>query len=128
VGSRSNSRKYERAAGLPMTAMPADVENLKAHPLADQFDMIKDVEDGGAQFDGLKASIAKSGIQMPIKIFEGKILDGRNRYAAEKAARRKFTARDFEPFNGTYQDAKALPSLMPRTSIAVISRRPRKKR
>jgi hypothetical protein len=93
-----------KSDGLP----PAiDYANLEAHPLADQFDMIKDGDDGGAAFEAFKASIAREGIKLPIKLFEGKILDGRNRYRAAKLVGHKFTARDFETFIGTYVEAKA---------------------
>lgn len=50
---------------------------LQAHPLAKLFPMIE-----GAEFDSLVASIKANGLKVPIILWEGKILDGRNRYAA----------------------------------------------
>lgn len=85
-----------------------DVASLKPHPFADQFDMIEAGDDGGAAFEALKASIAKSGIRDPIIIFEGMILDGRNRHKAGLAVGYKFTTRDFRFHRGTRDEAKAL--------------------
>ena len=56
---------------------------------------------------GLEASIAKEGILVPIKLFEGRILDGRNRYRAAKAVGYRFKPNDFEQFSGTYTEAEA---------------------
>ena len=72
----------------PCPAQPAPAvsyENLQAHPLASQFDMIEVGEDGQATFESLKASIAKEGIHAKITLFEGKILDGRNRIRRQKS-------------------------------------------
>ena len=75
---------------------------LIAHELANVFDMI-----AGVEAKGLEASIAKSGIQVPIVLYEGRILDGRNRYRAAKAVGHKFKPSDFEQFSGTYAEAEA---------------------
>jgi hypothetical protein len=50
---------------------------LEAHPLAELFPMME-----GPQFAGLVSDIRENGLREPIITFEGKILDGRNRYAA----------------------------------------------
>jgi ParB-like chromosome segregation protein Spo0J len=76
--------------------------NYEAHELATVFPMIK-----GTEFENLKADIAKQGIIEPIRLFEGKILDGRNRYAAAKAVGYKFKPTDFREFIGTYEQAEA---------------------
>lgn len=50
------------------------------HPIADLFPLIE-----GEQFDALCADVKKNGLRQNIMLFEGKILDGRNRYRACKA-------------------------------------------
>ena len=75
--------------------------NLVAHPLANTDRMMTD-----AEFEGLKASIKANGIREPIKLFEGKILDGRNRHKAALAVGHKFVPANFVEFPGTYADAK----------------------
>ena len=51
--------------------------NIEFHPLADIFPLI-----GGAEFESLAADILANGVLEPIVIYEGQILDGRNRYRA----------------------------------------------
>ena len=51
------------------------------HPLADIFPLIS-----GAEFDALRDDIATHGVREPVVLFEGAILDGRNRYRASQAA------------------------------------------
>lgn len=72
-----------------------------AHPFANMFPMIE-----GTEFENLKASIAKSGILEPIRLYQGMILDGRNRYAAGKACGHPFTAKDFKEWTGTIEEAE----------------------
>jgi hypothetical protein len=50
-----------------------------AHPLATTFPMIE-----GTPMEELKADIRNHGILEPIRLYQGMILDGRNRYAAAK--------------------------------------------
>lgn len=54
---------------------------LEFHPLADLFPLIE-----GAEFDELVGSIKENGLRESIITFDGKILDGRNRYRACLAA------------------------------------------
>jgi ParB-like chromosome segregation protein Spo0J len=51
------------------------------HPLAEFFDMLDD-----AALNDLAADIKKNGLRESIKVWDGHILDGRNRYAACKLA------------------------------------------
>ncbi|WP_245431322.1 MT-A70 family methyltransferase, partial [Rhodoplanes roseus] len=54
---------------------------LEFHPLADLFPLME-----GGDFDELVADVAAHGLRQPIDIWQGKILDGRNRYRAALAA------------------------------------------
>jgi hypothetical protein len=70
-----------------------DNPDLKFHPLADIFPLME-----GRELDELVADIEKNGLQENIVIYEDKILDGRNRYLACKAAGVSY-------FSSTYVDA-----------------------
>jgi hypothetical protein len=61
------------------------------HPLSGMFPLIE-----GEDFNQLAEDIGDRGILSPIILYEGKILDGRNRYLAAKEADHKFTDRDFK--------------------------------
>jgi ParB-like chromosome segregation protein Spo0J len=56
--------------------------DLKFHPLSKLGGPLME----GAEFDELVADIKKNGLLKPIAVFDGKILDGRNRYRACIAA------------------------------------------
>ena len=56
---------------------PAPVGQLPFHPLANLFPLIE-----GEAFDDLMADIAANGLEEPIELLDGAILDGRNRYRA----------------------------------------------
>jgi N6-adenosine-specific RNA methylase IME4 len=61
---------------------PAAVDGaLEFHPLAQIFPLLE-----GAEFDELVADVRAHGVREPVWLYEGKILDGRNRYRVAKAA------------------------------------------
>ena len=65
---------------------------LKFHNLANLFPLIE-----GEEFQALVTDIKKNGLIESIKLYEGKILDGRNRYRACKEAKIKIQT---EKYNG----------------------------
>ena len=77
-----------------------------AHPFANMFPMIE-----GNAFEELKRDIAAQGILEPIRLYQGMILDGRNRYAAGKAAGHHFTLDDFVEWEGTLAEAEGVGDL-----------------
>jgi ParB-like chromosome segregation protein Spo0J len=58
-----------------------NVNELEFHPIANAFPFVD-----GQAFEELTADIERNGLVNPITLYEGKILDGRNRYLACKAA------------------------------------------
>lgn len=71
--------------------MPRPTYEYEFHELANEYPMIE-----GDEFENFAENIAKQGILEPIVRYQGKILDGRNRYRAAKAVGHKFTERDFK--------------------------------
>lgn len=67
------------------------VPDLEQHPLG----MVWKPFDEEA-FEGLKADVAERGLDEPVVIYEGKVLDGWNRYKACKQARRSLNWTVFE--------------------------------
>lgn len=53
------------------------MQNIQFHPLADIFPLIQ-----GKEFVDLKQDIRENGLREPIVLFDGQILDGRNRFRA----------------------------------------------
>jgi ParB-like chromosome segregation protein Spo0J len=82
--------------------MTTDFDSYIAHPLANMFPMIE-----GSAFEELKRDISAQGILEPIRLYQGMILDGRNRYAAAKACGHQFSLDDFVQWEGTLAEAEA---------------------
>jgi len=87
------------AAVEPPKAM--DYASLEGHPLAELVRLMDEPE-----FEALKVSIRANGLRERIVLYEGKILDGRNRYAAAKAVGFNLTAEHFREFKGTSREAE----------------------
>lgn len=66
------------------------------HPLANIFPLIE-----GKAFEDLTADIAVNGVMEPVWLYQGQILDGRNRYRAAAAAGVAFPVRQYEGDNPT---------------------------
>lgn len=66
---------------------------LEYHPLANLFPLIE-----GAEFDALVDDIRRNGLHDHIDLYQGKILDGRNRYRAAAAAEVELERRNFRHF------------------------------
>jgi hypothetical protein len=77
-------------------AMPAPTYDYDFHPLAEMFPLIE-----GEDFSELVEDIATRGLLVPIMLYQGKILDGRNRYRAAKEAGYKFTTKDFRELSSS---------------------------
>lgn len=82
--------------------LPLPTYDYDAHPLAATFPMIE-----GTPLEELKSDIRNHGILEPIRLYQGMILDGRNRYFAAKAVGHEFTAKDFKEWTGTLVEAEA---------------------
>jgi len=70
--------------------LPIDYNNLDFHELANEYPLIEEDE-----LANLVEDIRKKGIIEAITLYEGKILDGRNRYRAAKEAGRTLIEHNF---------------------------------
>lgn len=75
-------------------ALSRSVVKLEYHPLANLFPLIE-----GAEFDDLVADIRANGLQDTIDVYQGKILDGRNRHRAAEAAGVEIEKRNVRHFH-----------------------------
>jgi ParB-like chromosome segregation protein Spo0J len=66
------------------------MKTYEYHPLANVFPLID-----GKPYEDLMADILKNGVREAIWLYEGKILDGRNRYRAAKAMKVEAEFRDY---------------------------------
>jgi ParB-like chromosome segregation protein Spo0J len=87
---------------LNVESVEPDYSSLVAHPLANMFPMIE-----GAALTDLIRDVRTNGIMVQITLYQGMILDGRNRYAAAKAAGLTFIPSVFKQFEGTPAEAEA---------------------
>src|SRR5215471_7060941 len=103
TSQRTSSHQLQRREMemLNLTKPADDFLNFTAHVLANMFPMMEERE-----FQELKRDIQAQGILEPIRLFEGKILDGRNRSAAAKACGHEFTLADFVQWEGTAEEAE----------------------
>lgn len=85
-----------------LTFKPAATFDYSAHELANLLPMTSTTE-----FANLKSDIAANGLLQPIWLFEGRILDGRNRYRACREINYSFSSGDFREFDGDYSAAEA---------------------
>src|SRR5207302_1147550 len=97
--NKAQSKHSDQIEGLDTDphreAQEEQSNQVESHPLLTIFSLLD-----GPERDALKESIQKNGIREPIVLFEGKILDGRNRYYAARAlnlSSAKIPIRQFEP-------------------------------
>lgn len=67
------------------------MKTYEFHPLANIFPLID-----GKPYSDLMADVLKHGVREPVWLYEGKILDGRNRYRAATAMKVKCDFRQYE--------------------------------
>jgi hypothetical protein len=73
-----------------------DPNKLECHPLSEAFEPMKNLE-----YAAFKADIQRNGLLQPIMLYDGKILDGRNRHRAMIDAKRAFNKeKDFKVYTG----------------------------
>src|SRR5215472_15522425 len=72
----------------------AQSKSLKFHEISEELPLISEQET-----KVLAEDIKKNGLLNPIVLFEGQVLDGRNRYNAAKLAKYKFQLGDFVEYD-----------------------------
>jgi hypothetical protein len=74
-------RKITKKSSVPMQTNDEDAPQpeLSFHPLSEMFPLLE-----GERFTELVEDIRRNGLQHKISLYEGKILDGRNRYRAAR--------------------------------------------
>jgi hypothetical protein len=84
---------------IPMTDNTVKLDGLEIHPLALAFPVY-----GKQDFEKLTNDILNHGLRQPITLFEGKVLDGRNRVEAMRKTGK--AAIPAVPFEGTFEQAR----------------------
>lgn len=93
VQAMAEDADYENMEDGIVRQHPPAMQEYENHPLADIFPKFDTSE-----LQGLAADIKANGLKTPITLYEGKILDGRNRYAACKLAE---VAPKYQEYTGT---------------------------
>jgi transposase len=76
---------------------PIDYSKLEYHPLAEAFELIS-----GDEYTAFKEDIRKNGLREQITLFDGKILDGRNRHRACNDLGYKLKSENFKHYTGRF--------------------------
>ena len=87
-----------------MCSVDPDYSTLSDHPYANLMPMMSEE---GKRARQLAADIRRNGLQVRIDLFEGMILDGRNRYRALKSLGITPAEEHFELVTGTKAEAEA---------------------
>jgi hypothetical protein len=66
-------------------------QDYEFHEYANLFPLIE-----GGEFDDLVADVATHGVREPVWLYQGKILDGRNRHRAARAAGVAYDTKDYD--------------------------------
>lgn len=72
-------------------------EPLTFHPIAENFPLLE-----GGEYEAFRADIAANGLQVPILLVDGKVIDGRNRY---RACRDSGVELSYQEWDGDDDDA-----------------------
>jgi hypothetical protein len=100
--SATNEEVMQEAVKLPLAATLPNYTNLRPHELA-----LAVVRPSKEDRKTLKESIRKGGIRERLWLYEDQILEGVTRYETGMEVGYAFSAKDFQTFVGTYEQAKA---------------------
>ena len=96
----------DKVRRLPPAPKLDVVPAYEPHPLAALMPMMDD-----EAFTNLKADVAKRGIEHQMTIYQGLLLDGRNRMRAARELGLKLTSANFKEFTGTTAEAGGIRDL-----------------
>jgi hypothetical protein len=85
-----NTPKAADAGDIPASLKREPPKRYEVHPIADIFPLLE-----GPAFDALVDDIRERGQQEPIWLYDGKIIDGRNRYLACQRLNRETKTREW---------------------------------